>query len=90
MREFVVRQFIERLTWGDLLPVLTRNELHYYKPRNSGVLTMKSKIAKRCSRTAPKFTWIGGLKEFRGEYTSVQLQEKASDWMVESAARQTN
>ena len=46
---------------------------------------MKSKIAKRCSRTAPKFTWIGGLKELRDEYTSVQLQEKASDWMVESA-----
>ena len=33
----------------------------------------------------PKFNWTGGLKEFRDEYTSVQLQEKASDWMVESA-----
>ena len=33
----------------------------------------------------PKFTWIGGLKEFRDKYTSVELQEKVSDWIVESA-----
>ncbi len=31
----------------------------------------------------PRFSWIGGLKEFRDDYTSVELQEKALDWIVE-------
>ena len=35
----------------------------------------------------PTFDWVGGLKEFRDEYTSVELQEKASEWRVESALR---
>ena len=30
-----------------------------------------------------KFDWAGGLKEFRDDYTSVELQEKALDWIVE-------
>lgn len=33
----------------------------------------------------PRFSWIGGLAEFRDEYTSVELQEKVSDWIVESS-----
>ena len=33
----------------------------------------------------PRFNWLGGLEEFRDDYTSVELQEKASDWIVESA-----
>ena len=28
----------------------------------------------------PKLDWMGGLKEYREEYTSVELQEKASNW----------
>ena len=32
-----------------------------------------------------RFSWIGGLAEFRDEFTSVELQEKVSDWIVESA-----
>ena len=35
----------------------------------------------------PTFNWAGGLKELRGEYTSVELQEKASEWRAESARR---
>jgi len=27
-----------------------------------------------------KFDWIGGLKEYRDKYTSVELQKKASEW----------
>ena len=46
---------------------------------------MKSKIAEKCSQLPPKFDWAGGLEEFRDEYTSVELQEKALDWIVESA-----
>ena len=33
----------------------------------------------------PKLDWAGGLKEHRNEYTAVELQEKVSDWIVESA-----
>ncbi len=27
-----------------------------------------------------KFDWIGGLREYRDQYTSVELQKKASEW----------
>ena len=27
-----------------------------------------------------RFDWEGGLSELKGEYTSVELQHKASDW----------
>ena len=33
----------------------------------------------------PKLDWAGGLKEHRNEHTSFELQEKASDWIVELA-----
>ena len=33
----------------------------------------------------PKLDWAGGLKEHRNEHTSFELQEKASDLLVESA-----
>ena len=33
----------------------------------------------------PKLDWAGGLKELRNGYTSVELQEKVSDWIVESS-----
>lgn len=28
----------------------------------------------------PKFSWIGGLSEFRDQYTALELQKKAFDW----------
>ncbi len=28
----------------------------------------------------PKFSWVGGLKELRDQYTSVELQKKALEW----------
>ena len=28
----------------------------------------------------PKFEWIGGLKTYREQYTSLELQKKAIDW----------
>lgn len=30
--------------------------------------------------------WSGALKDIKGEYTSVELQRKASEWMAEDAA----
>ncbi len=29
----------------------------------------------------PTFTWEGGLEELKDEYTSVELQKKALEWM---------
>ena len=40
-------------------------------------------LSKRKSKNIelPKFTWEGGLEELKGEYTSVELQKKALEWM---------
>jgi len=85
--------------WKDMPKGRTRNELRYYKPRIGGIRIMKSNIVEKCSQDSYsmekeiarqkklKFSWIGGLAEFQREYTSVELQEKASEWRVESALR---
>jgi hypothetical protein len=28
----------------------------------------------------PTLNWIGGLKEFKDQYTSLELQKKANEW----------
>ena len=33
-----------------------------------------------------KFDWRGGLREMRGEYTSVELQHKSSEWRNEDVS----
>lgn len=30
----------------------------------------------------PTFRWAGALKDLRDQYTSVELQHKASDWRI--------
>jgi len=39
-------------------------------------------IQKRASRRKkkPTLNWIGGLKEYRDRYTSLELQKMASQW----------
>lgn len=39
---------------------------------------LTKKVSKRTRK--PKLDWIGGLKEFRGQYTALELQKKALDW----------
>ncbi len=39
---------------------------------------MTQKVAKRKKR--PKLDWMGGLKEYRDQYTSLELQRKALEW----------
>jgi len=39
------------------------------------------------ANTAPTFEWMGALKELRSEYTSVELQHKAQEWIEESLLR---
>jgi len=38
-----------------------------------------TKKTKKKTKT-PTLNWMGGLKEYREQYTSVELQEKASNW----------
>jgi len=40
-------------------------------PNSSGGIEMKGKFS---------FSWEGGLKELKNEYTSVELQHKAMEW----------
>ena len=35
---------------------------------------------KRKIRKTPKLDWIGGLKQFKNEYTALELQKKALEW----------
>jgi len=39
-------------------------------------------IAKKVStrKKKPKLDWVGGLKEYRHQYTSLELQKKALEW----------
>lgn len=32
------------------------------------------------NRKKPNLEWTGGLKAYRDQYTSLELQKKASDW----------
>ncbi|MDC8449103.1 MAG: DUF2281 domain-containing protein [Nitrospira sp.] len=38
--------------------------------------------SKKPPEGAPHFRWAGALKDLRDQYTSVELQHKASDWRV--------
>jgi hypothetical protein len=33
-------------------------------------------------RSKPTFGWAGALKDLRGQYTSVELQHKISEWRI--------
>ena len=39
-------------------------------------------LEKKCKIPSkrPKLNWIGGLKEFKDQYTSLELQKKANEW----------
>ena len=41
-------------------------------------LITKKKVSKK--KKLPKLEWIGGLKEYRKQYTAVELQKMASEW----------
>lgn len=38
--------------------------------------------SKKRPEGVPHFRWAGALKDLRDQYTSVELQHKASDWRV--------
>ena len=41
-------------------------------------LIIKKRVSKK--KKLPKLDWIGGLKEYRNQYTAVELQKMASEW----------
>ena len=46
------------------------------------------KVSKR--KKELKLDWAGGLKEFRDQYTALELQKKALDWWDESTCNNTD
>ena len=43
---------------------------------------LAQKVSKRKKKL--KLDWVGGLKEYRDQYTALELQKEAVDWMDES------
>lgn len=41
---------------------------------------LEKKCKKRSRKRKPKLDWIGGLKEFKDQYTAMELQKKANEW----------
>ena len=47
------------------------------------VIDYAEKLASKNKKSRPiklKLDWIGGLKEYRDKYTSLELQKKALEW----------
>jgi len=47
------------------------------------VIDYAKKLASKNKKSRPiklKLDWIGGLKEYRDKYTSLELQKKALEW----------
>lgn len=38
----------------------------------------------------PKLDWVGGLKEYRDQYTALELQKESIDWWEKSALNYLN
>ena len=43
---------------------------------------LAQKVSKRKKKL--KLDWVGGLKEYRDQYTALELQKETVDWMDES------
>ncbi len=41
---------------------------------------LTKKVAKVRKKKKPKLDWIGGLREYRDQYTAFELQKKALEW----------
>ncbi len=49
---------------------------------------LTQKVSKRKKRL--KLDWVGGLEEYRDQYTALALQKKALDWWAESTCNKTD
>ena len=49
---------------------------------------LTQKVSKRKKKL--KLDWAGGLKEYRDQYTALELQKKALDWWAESTCNKTD
>jgi hypothetical protein len=50
-------------------------------------LLQKQEPSSPPERPGMKLDWAGGLKELRDQYTSVELQHQATQWMLEEKPR---
>lgn len=51
----------------------------FYLYLNNGTFARSNgKVSNR--RKKPKLDWVGDLKEYRDQYTALELQKKALDW----------
>ena len=51
----------------------------FYLYLNTGTFARsKGKVSNR--KKKPKLNWVGDLKEYRDEYTALELQKKTLDW----------
>ncbi len=59
-------------------------KLQYLSPKDYAEVLkfIDSLLTKKVSeeKKKPKLEWIGGLIEYKGRYTALELQKKASDW----------
>ena len=49
---------------------------------------LTQKVSKRKKKL--KLDWVGGLKEYRDQYTALELEKKALDWWAESMCNNTD
>ena len=59
---------------------LAAKSLFYFSlnRHRSAPIRPTGKISNR--KKKPKLDWFGGLKEYRDQYTAVELQKKTLDW----------
>jgi hypothetical protein len=60
------------------LPIDARSQLERFAEK------LRASRSLQQTKDDYSFDWAGGLKELRDQYTSVELQHKASDWRLES------
>ncbi len=41
---------------------------------------LTKKVPKNKKKKKPRLDWLGGLKEYRDQYTALELQKKALEW----------
>jgi len=62
---------MEDFSWDKLPPEVKREAIDFIE-----YLMSKRRPAKQ----KPSLSWAGALRDYKGQYTSVELQQKASDW----------
>ena len=60
------------------LPLDVKIEVIYFIE----LLERKKRKEKKRKKKKLEFSWVGGLKELKDKYTSVELQHKINEWRI--------